>query len=195
MGEILELKKRAMDNNIPIMQDGGILFIKEYILKNGVKDILEIGSAVGYSAINFASLNKDVKVLTIERDNERYQEALKNIKDFDLDKQIKIEHADALEFKTNLKFDLIFIDAAKSQYIKFFEIYKNNLKENGVIITDNLSFHGLVDDISKTHNRNTKQLVGKIKKYINFLKENEEFETTFYEIGDGVSVSRRKKLD
>ena len=195
MNNIDELKNKASGNHVPIMQDGGIEFIKKFIKENNIKTILEIGTAVGYSAINFASIDKDIFVLTVERDIDRYQEALKNIKDFNLDKQIKVELKDALEFETDLKFDLIFIDAAKSQYIKFFERYKHNLNDNGVIITDNLSFHGMVDDLSLTHNRNTKQLVGKIRKYIEFLKENDEFETTFYQTGDVVSVSRKKKLD
>ena len=192
MASILNLKEEALKNNIPIMQDEGINFIKDYIKNNNIKNVLEIGSAVGYSAINFASIDKDIKVLTMEKDTKRYNEALKNIKSFNLENQIEIYNADALEFETNKKFDLIFIDAAKSQYIKFFEKYKLNLGTNGVIITDNLSFHGMVEDESIITNRNTKQLVRKIKKYINFLIENEEFETTFYEIGDKVSVSKKK---
>ena len=195
MGKILELKENALEKHIPIMQDGGIEFIKNYIKENNIKRVLEIGTAVGYSAINFASSSEDVYVLTIERDAERYNEALKNIHEFNLDSKIEVINADALEYDLDLKFDLIFIDAAKSQYIKFFQKYKKNLNDNGVIITDNLSFHGMVEDISITHNRNTKQLVNKIKKYIEFLKENDEFETTFYKIGDGVSVSKKKKLD
>ena len=195
MGKILDLKEEAKSNHIPIMQDGGIEFIKEFIRDNNIKSVLELGTAVGYSAINFASVNNDVHILTVERDEERYNEALKNIHEFNLDNRIDVVLKDALEFETNLKFDLIFIDAAKSQYIKFFQKYKDNLNDNGVIITDNLSFHGMVEDITITHNRNTRQLVGKIKKYIEFLKENNEFDTTFYKIGDGVSVSRKKKLD
>lgn len=192
MASILTLKEIALKNNIPIMQDEGIKFILEYIKNNNIKSILEIGSAVGYSAINFASVNNEVKVLTIEKDSLRYNEAVKNIQTFNLDSQIEIKNADALDYEIDQKFDLIFIDAAKSQYIKFFEKYKHNLNSNGVIITDNLSFHGMVEDESIITNRNTKQLVRKIKKYINFLEENEEFETTFYEIGDKISVSKKR---
>ena len=189
---IISLKEKARANNIPIIQDGGIDFIKKYIVKNNIKIILEIGSAVGYSAISFALLNKDIKVYTLERDIERYNEAVLNINEFKLNKQITIKNVDGLDFELADKFDLIFIDAAKSQYIKFFEKYKNNLNDNGVIITDNLSFHGMVEDLSLTHNRNTKQLVGKIRKYIEFLKNNEEFDTEFFEDGDGISVSKKK---
>ena len=192
---ITSLKNNARKNNIPIIQDGGIAFIKKYIVDNNVKTILEIGSAVGYSAISFALLDKNIKVYTLERDIERYNDAVKNIDEFNLNNQITIKNVDALNFELKDKFDLIFIDAAKSQYIKFFEKYKNNLADNGVIITDNLSFHGMVDDLSLTHNRNTKQLVGKIRKYIEFLKNNPEYETIFYKDGDGISVTQKKKLD
>ena len=190
--DINDLRDNARIKNIPIMQDGGIAFIKNFIKNNNIKTILEIGSAVGYSAISFALLDKNIKVYTLERDIKRYEEAVNNINDFNLNNQIIIKNVDALEYELNDKFDLIFIDAAKSQYIKFFEKYKNNLKSNGVIITDNLSFHGMVENPSLTHNRNTKQLVGKIRKYIDFLKNNEEFDTEFFSDGDGISVSKKK---
>ena len=189
---IINLKENAKANHIPIMQDGGIEFIKKYIIENNIKTILEIGSAVGYSAISFALLSKNIRILTLERDVTRYNEAVTNINEFNLSNQITVKNVDALSFDLNDKFDLIFIDAAKSQYIKFFEKYKKNLNTKGVIITDNLSFHGMVNDLSLTHNRNTKQLVGKIRKYIDFLKNNAEFDTTFYDDGDGISVSVKK---
>ena len=106
--------------------------------------------------------------------------------------RISIINADALGVEINDKYDLIFIDAAKSQYIKFFEKFEVNLNNNGVILTDNLSFHGLVENPSLTNNRNTKQLVGKIKKYIDYLKNNNNYDTKFYSIGDGISVSKKK---
>ena len=191
MDKILDIKEYAKENNVPIMQDAGIDFMCEYIKDNNIKSILEIGSAIGYSAIRFASLNDDITVTTIERDIDRYNEAVKNINNENLDNRITIYNEDALEFTTSDKFDLIFIDAAKSQYIKFFEKYKINLNDNGVIVSDNLSFHGFVEHPELTNNRNTRQLVGKIRKYINFLKENEEFNTTFYDVGDGVSISKK----
>ena len=164
MVHILDIKKYAKENSIPIMQDEGIEFICEYIKNNNVKKILEIGSAIGYSAIKFASVNNDVYVKTIERDNVRYEEAVKNINSMNLNDRIEIINADALNIELLDKYDLIFIDAAKSQYIKFFNKFKNNLNIDGVIISDNLSFHGFVEHPELTHNRNTRQLVGKIKK-------------------------------
>lgn len=191
MDRILDIKEYAKENNVPIMQDAGIDFMCEYIKNNNIKSILEIGSAIGYSAIRFASISSDIKVTTIERDDSRYNEAVKNIASMNLDSRITIYHDDALEINISDKFDMIFIDAAKSQYIKFFLKYKDNLNNNGVIFSDNLKFHGFVDHPELTHNRNTRQLVGKIRKYVDFLKDNEEFTTTFYNIGDGVSISKK----
>ena len=185
------LEEYAEKNNIPIMQKDGIEFMCRYIIDNNIKNVLEIGTAIGYSAIKMALSKKDVMVTSIERDKNMYDEATKNIQKFGLTNRIKIIYGDALDIVLNKKYDLIFIDAAKSQYINFFEKYKNNLDENGVIITDNLSFHGLVEDDSTTHNRNTKQLIRKIRKYIQFLKDNKDYQTDFYSIGDGISVTKK----
>ena len=186
---IEEIEKYAEDYNIPIMLKDGIDFLTQYIKDNKVKNILEIGSAIGYSAIKMALVDKKINVTTIERDLERYNLAVKNINEFNLNEQIKIINGDALETEIDGEFDLIFIDAAKAQYIKFFEKYKKNLSKNGVIISDNLSFHGLVDDDTQINNRNTKQLVKKIRKYIDYLKNNPDYKTMFYKLGDGVAIS------
>lgn len=191
MVHILNVEEDARLRNIPVMLDEGMEFILEYIKNNNIQSILEIGSAIGYSAIRFASVRDDIKVTTIERNEKLYQEAVNNIHEFGLSDRINIILGDALETKIDGQYDLIFIDAAKSQYTKFFEKYKSNLAPNGSIITDNLAFHGLVANPSLTKNRNTRQLVGKIAKYIDFLKNNEEFKTDFYEYGDGISVSKR----
>lgn len=186
-----EIERYASINNVPIMQKDGIEFLTDYIKKNNIKNILEIGSAIGYSAIKMSLVDSDIKVTTIERDKERYDIAVKNINDFNLNDRINIILGDALETNIDDEYDLIFIDAAKSQYIKFFEKYEVNLKKGGVIVTDNLSFHGLVEDESKTTNRNTKQLVRKIRKYIDYLKDNKNYKTTFYSLGDGVAISEK----
>lgn len=192
MVHIRVIEEYAKENNVPIMLKDGIEFLTQYIKDNNVKRVLEIGSAIGYSAIRMALVDKDIKVTTIERDTSRYNEAVKNIKEFNLENQIEIINADALEYTTDKQYDLIFIDAAKAQYIKFFEKYKINLKQDGTIISDNLDFHGLVKNPELTSNRNTKQLVRKINTYIEFLKENKEFKTEFISLGDGIGISKRQ---
>ena len=191
MEDLSSLKDYASQNSVPIMFDEGIEFIVNYIKENDVSFILEIGTAIGYSAIKFAQIHPEIRIFTIEYDIERYQKAVENITKLNLDDQITVFLGDALKFDFTEKFDLIFIDGAKSQYINFFEKYKNNLKEDGVFISDNLFFHGMVDNPELTKNYSTIKLLRKLKRYIDFLKANTEFETTFYQIGDGVAVSRR----
>lgn len=192
MEELNKLKDYATENSVPIMFDEGIEFIVNYIKNNDVSFILEIGTAIGYSAIKFAQIHPEIRIFTIEYDIERYQKAVENITKLNLDDQITVFLGDALKFDFTEKFDLIFIDGAKSQYVNFFEKYKNNLKEDGVFISDNLFFHGMVENPELTQNYSTIKLLRKLKRYIDFLKANTEFETTFYQIGDGVAVSRRK---
>ena len=182
----------AKDNNVPIMEKEGIEFLEKYIKEHNVKSILEIGTAIGYSAIRMSLIDDDIVVTTIERDNERYQEAVKNIDEFNLNDRIKLIYGDALEVEIEGFYDLIFIDAAKSQSIKFFNKYEKNLNKDGVIITDNINFHGLTFSKDKIESRNLRQLVRKIHEYLNFLEENSEYTTKYLNIGDGLTISKRK---
>ncbi len=187
-----EIESYAKDNHIPIMLKDGIDFLCAYIKENNIKNILEIGSAIGYSAIRMASVDGNIKVTTIEKDEERYKIAINNIKKYNLEKRINIILDDALNTKILDKFDLIFIDASKGHNIDFFNRYKDNLKENGVIITDNLSFHGLVEDASLIETKNQRGIVNKIKLFIDFLDKNEEFITEYIPVGDKISISKRR---
>jgi len=190
---IKEMEIYAEEKNIPIMQKKGIDFLCKIISKSDVKNILEIGTAIGYYAIKMALVNEDINVTSIERDQDRYIMALSNIKKAKLDKRINVIYKDALDVKIKGKYDLIFIDAAKGQYIKFFEKFKENLNPGGIIISDNLSFHGLVEQKERIESRNLRQLVGKIRKYVEFLETNKEFKTKFYKVGDGIAVSLKKE--
>ncbi len=191
MVRILDIEDYAINNNIPIMQKDGIEFLVNYIKKNNIKNILEIGTAIGYSAIKMALVDKSIKITTIERDENRYALAIKNIKDFGLENQIHVILGDALDVEISGIYDLIFIDAAKSGYIKYFEKYSPYLKTNGVVVSDNLKFHGLVEGNYENLSRNVKGIVRKLKKYTNYLKENKDYDTIFYDLGDGVSISRK----
>jgi predicted O-methyltransferase YrrM len=136
--------------------------------------------------------NPNVQITTIERNEEMIKLAKENIKQANLENRITLIEQDALLVdETSLgMFDIIFIDAAKSQSIKFFNKYKTVLKDKGLIITDNLLFHDLV--VAEIKDRNLKQLVGKIDKFNQFVVREEEFDTTIYSIGDGMSVSIKK---
>lgn len=192
---IRKMEKYADEKGIPIMEKEGINFLSEFVKLNKIKNILEIGSAIGYSAINMALASDDVMVTTIERDKDRYIEAVKNIKNAKLDNRITLVLADALEFNTDEKFDLIFIDAAKSQYLKFFNKFSKNLNKKGYVVTDNIKFHGLAFSDKTKLSRNLRQLIGKLENYIDFLSNNKEFKTRFFDIGDGIAISRRRLED
>lgn len=189
---IRKMEKYADEKGIPIMEKDGINFLSEFVKLNKIKNILEIGSAIGYSAINMALASEDVMITTIERDKDRYIEAVKNIKNAKLDNRVTLVLADALEFNTDEKFDLIFIDAAKSQYLKFFNKFSKNLNKRGYVVTDNIKFHGLAFSDKTKLSRNLRQLIGKLENYIDFLSNNKEFKTRFFDIGDGIAISRRR---
>lgn len=191
--EIESIKNYALENNVPIMQDDGINYLTNYIKKNKIKKILEIGTAIGYSAIMMCLVDNDIEVTTIERDEKRYLEAIKNVKKFRLEDRINLIYNDALEVKINEIYDLIFIDAAKAQNTKFFEKFERNLRDGGSIITDNMYFHGLVfKDEEDIGSRNLRQLVRKVKNYTLFLEKNDKYDTEFLNIGDGLAISIKK---
>ena len=192
---IRKMEEYADEKGVPIMEKEGIEFLTEFIKHNKIKSILEIGTAIGYSAIKMALVSDDISITTIERDEVRYLEAVKNIKALGLDSRINLVLGDALEYIPDGTYDLIFIDAAKSQYIKFFEKYTKNLNEKGYVISDNINFHGLTNSDKSKLSRNLRQLIGKLERYIAFLKENTEFKTRFFEIGDGIAISNRKDKD
>lgn len=186
-----KMKEYAKINDVPIIQDEGLVFLRQMCMIKKPQRILEIGSAIGFSSINMAK-SCDAIVDTIEINEVMFKEAKKNIKEANLENRINIFLCDALEFdEAKLsEYDMIFIDAAKSQYIKFFTKYTPYLKKGGIVITDNLIFHGLV--VEEIHNKNLRQLVGKIKKYNEWLMNNKDFLTYIYNIGDGLAISIKR---
>lgn len=188
---IKELEEYARINNVPIMMPDGIDYLCNYIKEHNIKNVLEIGTAIGYSAIRMCLVDPDIKVTTIERDRKRYDIAVENIDKFGLNDRINAILGDAIDVVVPGEYELIFIDASKGHSIDFFNKYKKNLVNDGVIITDNLSFHGLVEDESKAVTKNQKGLVKRIKKFIEFLDNNEEFITIYVPVGDRISISRR----
>jgi len=189
---LVSLKAYALENDVPIITDDGINFINQIIKLSNVKTILEIGTAIGYSAINMA-LKNDVIITSLERKREIYDIALKNIKKANLENKIELINDDALEFNDADmgQFDLIFIDAAKAQSINFFNKYKNHLNEGGIILTDNLLFHDLIN--TRADSRDLRQLLRKIDNFNKFIVEQPDFDTYLYQIGDGMSLSIKRK--
>ena len=190
---IKEIEEYGIKNNVPIMSEDTIETIKNIITVNEFHTILEIGTAIGYSTICFASTPGVTNITSIERDPIRSAIAVNNVKKSEL-KNITLIHTDALEIELNDKFDLIIIDAAKSQNMKFFNKFKDNLNEDGIIIIDNLSFHGYVNQTERIKSRNLRQMVNKIRKFIDFLNNNEEFTVKYIEVGDTLGVCKRKNI-
>lgn len=189
---IEEMEEDAKINKVPIISKDSLSFLFMLLDLKKPKRILEIGTAIGYCAINLASFDNEIIVDSIERDEVLYNKAKANVSRAKLGKRINLYLADALTIdEKDLKtYDLIFIDGAKAQYKKFFNKFKSLLNESGIIVSDNLLFHNLLfeENVSK----NVKGLTNKLKKYNLFLKENEEFKTYFFQVGDGIGVSIRK---
>ena len=186
-----ELEKYAKEYKVPIILPDGIEYIENYIKGNNVKNILEIGTAIAYSAIRMCSVSSDVKVTSIERNKDMYDKAIENIHKFNLEDRINVIFGDALEVEVEGIYDLIFIDAAKSQYIKFFEKYTPLLNKDGVVITDNLNFHGLRENVDTIESKNLRSMMKKLNDYIDYLKNNESFTTIFLDIGYGLGITKR----
>ena len=190
--KIKEMEVYAKEYKIPIMQSDGLEYIKKKIQTINAKNILELGTAIGYSAIHFASVSDDIKVTTIERNEERYNEAVKNIKDINYDNRINVIFNDALDVNLTDKYDLIIIDAAKGKNIDFFNKYKNNLNKSGIIIFDNMNFHGLVGKSDSIKSRNLRALVRKLEEFREFISVQEDYYVDFIEVGDGLCVCEEK---
>lgn len=189
--ELSLIEEYAKEAYVPIMLKDGIEYLCNYIKENNIKNILEVGSAIGYSAIKMALVSDDITITTIEKDENRYNMAVDNIHKFNLDKRINIILGDAKEVELTDKYDLIFIDASKGNNIYFFEKFTNNLAQDGVIITDNLSFHGRVEDASLITSKNQLGIVKKIKTFIEYLDNNKEFTTTYVSVGDKIAISKK----
>ena len=187
---IKDMECFAKNENIPIMINESISYIEEFIKKNNIKNILEIGTAIGYSTIRMC--NMGANVVSIERDTERYMHAVKNIKLANMNNKITLINKDAFDTEINEKFDMILIDAAKGKNIEFINKFKDNLKDNGFIIIDNIDFHGLVNKSNEIKSRNLRSLVRKIEKFLVYLSEQKEFKVKKINVGDGLIILSRE---
>lgn len=193
---IAGIKKEALDNKVPILQDKSLELIRLILRIKEPKKILEIGTAVGYSAINFVDeLNGNVFVKTIEKSEKMYNTAISNISKIGFSDKIDVVFADAIEYLPNLKednmYDIVFIDAAKGQYLKFLENAMRLVKNGGVIIADNILFKGRVLSDYNEHKHRT--AVNRLRDYISIIQKDERLKSTILDIGDGVAVSKVTK--
>ncbi|MFQ7546899.1 MAG: O-methyltransferase [Turicibacter sp.] len=194
----LEMKQYAQDFDVPIIQDQGLELMLQLLRIKQPQSILEIGTAIGYSSLMMARHLPNTHIVSIERDPKRYNEAIAYHERSTIKEQVTLIEANALEIANEelpiQKYDVIFIDAAKAQYQKFFEKYEPLLKEDGMIISDNLIFHGHIFDNNQKQSRNLKQLVRKINRYNDWLANHPNYDTLLLPIGDGVAISLKKKV-
>lgn len=185
---ISDMERFAKKENVPIMQKESLDYLISFIKQHDIKSVLEVGTAIGYSTI----LIKEVvnNITSIERDEERYKIAVKNVELSNLN-NITLIKGDALDITITDKFDLIFIDAAKGKNKEFLDKFKSNLNENGYIIIDNMDFHGLVGKSMTIEKRRLRSLVKKIENFIKYMEEQTEFKVTKIDKGDGLYLLER----
>ena len=191
--ELDKIKNRALEEHIPIIMDDTLQTIRTYLENKKVDRFLEIGTAVGYSAICFTEfLSNNGRIDTIERDKERVKEAKINIKNMNLENTIRIYEGDALEIlpELNEKYDVIFIDAAKGKYPFFLNQSLRLISKDGIIFADNILYKGYVMSDYNKHKQRT--AVRNLREYIKEVSENPNLKTEILEVGDGLAVSRIK---
>jgi len=193
-----EMRTYAEAFDVPIIDDSGLETVLQFLRMKKPKRILEIGSAIGYWSTMVAR-HTGAEVVTIERDPNNYEKACHYIARSSVANQVKIYQADALAFDLELiagqTFDVIFIDAAKSAYQRFFERYDPYLATDGLMISDNLLFHGHIFTDKQDLGRNLRDLTRKIKTYSSWLAAHPNYETIFLPLGDGIAFSYRKTVD
>lgn len=189
MKTFIEIEEYAKEHHVPIARKDFVEYFKKLIIENNYTDILEIGSAIGYTTVNLALLD-NVYVTTIEYNTERYNLCIENIKDFNVEDKVIAIHDDALEVFISSKFDVIFIDAAKAKNIKFFEKYKVNLKPDGIIIIDNIDLKDFKANVSPKKALFYENKILELKEYLASL---EDFVVSYEEVGDGIALLKRKK--
>ena len=190
--KIETLREYAEQNAVPIVDRLSLEMIKQLIRIHRAKNILEIGTAIGYSSMQFASVSNDIHITTIEHDEEMITQAKSNFETYGYSSQIRLIEGNALEQYNEVndkQYDIIFIDAAKAQSKKFFEYYTPLLRNGGLVITDNVLYHGFVSNIDIVRSRNVKQMVKKVQKFNDWLISLENYSTNFINMDDGLAIS------
>lgn len=191
--ELNKIKQKALEEHIPIIMDDTLEVVDKILKEIKPQKILEIGTAVGYSAMCFSEyLQENGTIDTIERDKQRVEEAKTNIEKVGVSNKINIYEGDAVEILPTLneKYDAIFIDAAKGKYPFFLKEALRMLKPNGVILADNILYKGYVMSDYNKHKQRT--AVRNLREYIKEVTEDPNLETEILEVGDGLAVSKHK---
>nr|WP_106780065.1 O-methyltransferase [Lysinibacillus timonensis] len=192
---LLEMENYAKENHVPIMQLSAIDVLSQILKIQKPSNILEIGTAIGYSAIRMAKTVPHSKIVTIERDAERVKLAREFIERSDEANRIMVIEGDALEVDVNSlgsTFDAIFIDAAKGQYMKFFEKYSPLVPSGGVLYIDNMYMHGLSDLRLEEVPRRKRTMIRNLKNFTDWILNHSEYDSTFFPVGDGLLICLKR---
>jgi len=192
--ELKELESTAYQENIPIISRETANIIKSVLTVKKPKLILEIGTAIGFSTLWMARYtDSDTEIVTIERNQDRFNKARKNIKKFGFNDKVNFKFGDAQEILPYLRreFDFVFIDAAKGQYLNLFKMVEEKISDDGIIICDNILYKGLVRSEEKV-DHDIRTIVVNLRKFLIYLKNNQKFKTEIFDIDDGISISTRR---
>ncbi len=188
---IEELRKQGLNEGIPLMDEDGLYYICNFLAETGCESMLEVGTAIGYSAIVFAESNTGLRILTLEKDEERHNRALENIAQSECAGNIEAICTDARKYQCDRMFDVILLDGPKAHNSELVNHYENNLKDGGYFIVDDVYFHGYLDNPGVIRSRRLKSIVIKLARFRQELEANEKYETTYLEIGDGLLIAKK----
>lgn len=189
------IKAYAEEHHVPIMEELGISQLIELLQQQQPEKVLEIGSAIGFSALKMAEALPACRIDTIEREDSRYEKAVEFIESAGVDEQIRVFHGDALEIELSKllpSYDAIFIDAAKGQYERFFTKYEVLLKTGGIIYCDNMLMHGMSDQPLSEIPRRKRTMIRNLKQFKEHMMVHPSYETALLPVGDGIMVCKKK---
>lgn len=191
-----KIRQYAKENYIPIIRDETAVYLVKVVKEKNPQNILEIGTAIGYSGLLMLE-NSKANLWTIEKDEKRCEMAKENFNRFNMQNRVKIFNDDASNVleelvKEDTKFDMVFLDGPKGQYRRYYPLIKQLLQKQGVLFTDNVYLQGLVKQTGTIPHKH-RSMVRNLKEFLVELQQDQDFETTIYDIDDGFSISYFKK--
>ena len=190
------LEQYAQEHRVPIMQPEGMEAILQMLRIQRPARILEIGTAIGYSAIRMAEALPDAAIVTIERDGEMQERAKENFRDIPAGRRVRLIAGDALDLGDQMPegpFDALFIDAAKGQYRKFFDLFSPLLGERAVVYCDNMFMHGLAAEQPEDVPKRNRSMIRKLKEFTEWIMDHPDYDSALLPAGDGILVSVKKE--
>lgn len=188
-----ELRRQALKEAIPVMDEDSLQFVAEFLVDNGVQSLLEVGTAIGYSAITMAAADPQLYIVTLEIDEQRHQQAWENIRKAELEERITAVLTDARQYETAKAFDVILLDGPKAHNLELLTRFEQNLKPGGWCIIDDVYFHGFIDKPQVIRTKRLRTLARRFGDFQKKLENDPRYECTRVNIGDGLLLARKKE--